>query len=521
MSTVTTKTFDLMALFVKNVAKYGGVLTSDADGSMRKRKIEKVYGGSEKPFSKKKKTKQMVQNRIKQNYQNDRTRTNSAFNNDRKALKYNSHSLNLKDDYPDIETEATENFDCDEDGEKQLIQKLIKPEIKCNESKTKEYSDDISNPQICMTKVKEEPTDVKIEYTEYKKEVTDDVSSFPKLDSAHGEMFVDIKSEDYSENAVTKSMIMQLLRKSVAKVESMSCDKYVFSKKNSKQESLISNIVPNDRNGKSTLTKKAISGEGGPSVPGIRKKIRKRKCTKVMQFTEEEDKTILDSIKKHGENINIVKLANQLGRAGNSVRTRIRKLKKGERSRKPHVPFSLEEDLTIMDKVLPHLDGKLLKNLVFHFDDDIIKELAVSLVRDERSVLKRWTNILQAWILQFHTGTLNLDIRRMLINYLADTFQSKDDIDWPLVAERPEFVGHTVRSLRYTFFNIVPMVRKFKDETISTYQELTLKQIAKDAIEYFTLKQCPKTSQRTLTRQNQVIEYFEQYRKKYGITNFL
>ena len=60
---------------------------------------------------------------------------------------------------------------------------------------------------------------------------------------------------------------------------------------------------------------------------------------------------------------------------------------------------------------------------------------------------------MKPWILQHYSGTLNLDIRRPLANYLADNFEDINAIDWPLVASNSEFAGHTEGSLRYLFTN--------------------------------------------------------------------
>ena len=39
----------------------------------------------------------------------------------------------------------------------------------------------------------------------------------------------------------------------------------------------------------------------------------------------------------------------------------------------------------------------------------------------------------------------------MLANYISDTFTDFSSIDWPEVAARSEFAGHTEQSLRYMY----------------------------------------------------------------------
>ena len=130
----------------------------------------------------------------------------------------------------------------------------------------------------------------------------------------------------------------------------------------------------------------------------------------------------------------------------------------------------------------------------------------------------RWSRRLKPWILQHYSGTLNLDIRRMLANHLNETYDSIDNIDWPVVAEKPEFVGHTQRSLRYTFCNLLQSV---KDHEKLDKSEITLSKIAGNANIYFSETNCKKVPDKVKLRQMQVVNYFEQFVKKNGITNFL
>ena len=139
--------------------------------------------------------------------------------------------------------------------------------------------------------------------------------------------------------------------------------------------------------------------------------------------------------------------------------------------------------------------------------------------RADVSLVKRWCYQLQPWILQHYSGTLNLEIRRMLANYLAETFESVEDIDWNEVAERPEFVGHTYRSLQYMFFST--LFKSTKDHVKLEHTEITLRKIADNANEFFSEKKSIKVIETVLIRQKQVIDYFEQYVKKHGIANFL
>jgi len=250
-----------------------------------------------------------------------------------------------------------------------------------------------------------------------------------------------------------------------------------------------------------------------PDVPEKRKPTsRKRSYSSSRQFTEDEDEKIMIAIKTFGDDINIVELAEQLGRQRGSIYSRIKKLKSGQRLRKVNMLFTLEEDQIIMDKVLQHRNGKMLKNLVLLLKDKIVEELFSLLKRNKNSIIMRWSNYIQPWILQNYCGTLNLDIRRMLINYLLETFGTIDNINWTLSARRFEDVGHTETSLRHVFDSSRKYIkRQLKPNKNST--EVTLKQFADCAEEYFGNNNCLKLREKDLDRQKQVIAYFD---KKYA-----
>ena len=96
-----------------------------------------------------------------------------------------------------------------------------------------------------------------------------------------------------------------------------------------------------------------------------------------------------------------------------------------------------------MDFVLEKIakSGKSIENVV-KFPSDII-ELGPILRRKHQSVFERWKSVLLSTILGFHRKSLNLDIRIILANYLADHFQSIISIDWTEVVKLQGFTGNT------------------------------------------------------------------------------
>jgi len=214
-----------------------------------------------------------------------------------------------------------------------------------------------------------------------------------------------------------------------------------------------------------------------------------------------------------GDDLNIIELAKELGRHKGSVRNRVKKLKSGDVGRK-HKSFSLAEDEAIMEKVLPGLQNNKLHELFLH-QDKSLDDLAAALGRPNKgnSFSLRWVNNLQPWIMQYYAGTLNLDIRMMLVNHLAETYQSRESIDWNAVAEKSEFAGNTVTNLQYTLSYILKSAKiAMKTECTSWNQILVC------CREY--ISQARKSTKSKL-RKIQVIQYFENYVKKQELEDFL
>ena len=175
--------------------------------------------------------------------------------------------------------------------------------------------------------------------------------------------------------------------------------------------------------------------------------------------------------------------------------------------------FTLVDDLGILDAVLKHLEENQsieieMLNLPNMREWKIIAALNG---RTEVSVRLRWVNVLQPWILQHYSGTLNLDIRRMLANYLADNFKNIDSIDWQSVSTKTEFAGHTQASLRTVFF--INLFKETKRDPNANSEDITLEMVADYANKTFA-PGGRKVLDRILTRQKEVIDYFECYVKK-------
>ena len=108
----------------------------------------------------------------------------------------------------------------------------------------------------------------------------------------------------------------------------------------------------------------------------------------------------------------------------------------------------------------------------------------------------------------------------MLANYISDTFTDFSSIDWPEVAARSEFAGHTVSSLRRMYFS--HLCRGAQSKLGMNRDEVTPKHIA----EYCELvgvfgKGGDSESSNRMQRQRDIISYFERKMMELDLKNFV
>jgi len=254
--------------------------------------------------------------------------------------------------------------------------------------------------------------------------------------------------------------------------------------------------------------------EGGKSSKGKRVAYHNQKQVTAVKFTPEEDEILLNAM-KNGDKINFVQLGKDLKRKDMSIRNRIEKLKTGKTCRERRL-YTLVEDIVVLDAVLKHLDEhQSLEMLNLPYSD--WKRVGDLIGSHPRHVTLRWVNHLKPWILQHNSGTLNLDIRRMLANYVADNFKDINSIDWPSVAAKKEFAGHTQASLRNVFFTAI--FQETKRNLNAFTEDITLDMVADFANKTFATGG-RKVRDTILTRQKEVVAYFECYVKKHCIKSF-
>ena len=116
-------------------------------------------------------------------------------------------------------------------------------------------------------------------------------------------------------------------------------------------------------------------------------------------------------------------------------------------------------------------------------------------------------------MLKYYAGTLNLQVERMLAEYIADTYTDFSEINWPVVAARPDFAGHTEHSLKNIYFQIL---MKSTKKTLGRTNHVTVAEIAEH-----TRTNKPAWKINKDKWQQPLIAHFQQRIDQLGIKDFL
>ena len=166
-------------------------------------------------------------------------------------------------------------------------------------------------------------------------------------------------------------------------------------------------------------------------------------------FSEEEDSAILAWVDEHGPK-DWTKLARSLGRhyptAGANVHKRytllIQKQEKLVRG-----PFSLADVALLTQLVLSECPQAFEKSL-FPAKDIALDVIAVNMKRTSESVYRCLVNTIHPTVRRYKEGTLEQDIRESLIEQAKNMgWTYRTQIDFGLLVDKPEFIGHTRASL--------------------------------------------------------------------------
>merc|ERR1719350_72115 len=94
----------------------------------------------------------------------------------------------------------------------------------------------------------------------------------------------------------------------------------------------------------------------------------------------------------------------------------------------------------------------------------------------------------------------------MLINVLAENFDSIPDINWDWVIKIPEFSGYSSISLRRVFYHEI--IGRMTSKLGIHRTELTLQTIV-ETVKDLKFSSANKNNKYVIARQKQIIDYFE------------
>jgi len=198
-------------------------------------------------------------------------------------------------------------------------------------------------------------------------------------------------------------------------------------------------------------------GRSYPSVHGKISALRKGVGLKKGKFTVEEVNRIRQAIENKEDYKHV---ATELGRMPVPVLQKMRLLKTNPGPKGKVRGFKVEEDLLILERIVPRLKYLNLSSSGFLSQSDTL-ELAAEFQRNPETVRGRWERYLQPWILQHFTGTSGFRVERMLTRFVAENFGDYRGIDWSdIVNQHKEFAGHTSTSLRQIYHKVIKLYKE-------------------------------------------------------------
>merc|ERR1719319_119111 len=194
------------------------------------------------------------------------------------------------------------------------------------------------------------------------------------------------------------------------------------------------------------------------------------------KISETEHSIIVDYIEKNGESSKSFDDLRILlkRRFCVTISTHFSKWKEGKfDSSFKKGPFKRIESNVIIEEMLKtSKDGTVfgvhsnIKGQKGTLTSNTFKKLENVLKRQTQNIRNHWEIRLKPILLQYHAGTLNFDVRTILVNYLLEKkVRFIQDIPWSQVLACPQFSGHTKDSL----------TKEFEKLTLMTMNTLKLK----------------------------------------------
>ena len=167
--------------------------------------------------------------------------------------------------------------------------------------------------------------------------------------------------------------------------------------------------------------------------------------------------------------------------------------------------FSFEEDIHVLDIVIPRLEFQKLSSSGF-LSQSVWMELAQVTGRNVVSTVNHWERILQPWLLQHYTGTTGFRIERMLTSLVAEKYNDHKGIDWSEIVNRhKEFVGHTGASINQIYHHL-----RVQASVKDGKKDVSLQEVAEYAAKVYQPGKERKESAARALHREKIISYFKE-----------
>jgi len=256
----------------------------------------------------------------------------------------------------------------------------------------------------------------------------------------------------------------------------------------------------------------ALAKEMGRTYGSVNYKIRALKRAEDLNmgnFTVEENERIKQALEN---NEDFKDVAKELCRNPNTVYSKMLVMKSNPKSEQGQkLRLSIEEDLLILDKVMPQLKFKKLSSSGFLSQSEAM-ELGTELHRNFKSVRLRWESNLQPMLLQHYTGTSDFRVEKMLTRLVAKKYKDHREIDWSeILNQHEEFAGHTNASISAVFQVCFKAAKRQKKADAVSLQEVA---------EFTAVFQVRKEPAAKIVHREKIVEYFQKRIEELGI-NFV
>ena len=132
--------------------------------------------------------------------------------------------------------------------------------------------------------------------------------------------------------------------------------------------------------------------------------------------------------------------------------------------------------------------------------------MAQDLGRTVFNVARHWEEYIKPLLLQHHAGTVNFDVKRILVNHLLEkNLTYMQDISWSDLLTFPQFAGHTKRSLSRAFNDLIISTQR---KNQCKREEVTIEKVAEFVNDRYNPHKS-KTVSQFASQRKEIVNYYK------------